>query len=358
MYRCYSHGNPPNDPVDVDLDGNVRPEGPGFDMGCYEYGYSIPAITSYTPTSGGEGTVVTITGTDFTGATEVKFGATDAASFSVDSLVQITAVVGTGSTGKVSVSTPGGTAVSEDDFNYHGPQIPIGWNIFNAHVADGSLATKILVWILDGFIGTLPDDIDTITVTGPNGLLPYTKEDFVYKAFFNPPWSGYLGRFALTIPGSPTLGEYTVNVVSGTSESGIRKDVQTVNRSIPIIDTATFSPGNGATVSSKTPSFSWEGIDYSEAPVYYQLQIMDMSNHLVCFSAREKGMVAWTLPVGVLTPGETYQWRVMTADDSNYNRIQNRSYTDWFTFTMAGTLTHNALPAIDGGTPWAQLPGR
>ncbi len=228
--------------------------------------------------------------------------------------------------------------------------IPIAWSIFNAHEADGSLVTRILVWILDGFTGTLPGALDTITVTGPSGVLPYTKANFTYKTFTNPPWSGLWGSFDLTLPGSPALGEYTVNVVSGTNQSGIQKDVQTANRSIPIIDTATFTPGNGATVSSKTPSFSWVGIDYSEAPIYYQLQIEDMLGNYVYFSPREKGMVAWTLPVGILTPGETYQWRVMTSDDSDYTRIQNRSYTEWFTFTMAGTLTHGALPAIDGGS--------
>lgn len=76
-----------------------------------------PTIESFSPTSGGPGTTVVIIGTNFTG-TEVKFGGTDAASFTVDSTTQITAVVGSGSTGKVTVTTDSGTATSAEEFTY------------------------------------------------------------------------------------------------------------------------------------------------------------------------------------------------------------------------------------------------
>ncbi len=70
----------------------------------------LPTITSFTPTSAGTGTTVTITGTNFTGATAVSFGGTAATSFSVVSATSITAVVAGGTSGSVSVTTPGGTA--------------------------------------------------------------------------------------------------------------------------------------------------------------------------------------------------------------------------------------------------------
>ena len=78
----------------------------------------VPSIISFTPTSGSTGTTVTITGTNFTGATAVKFGGTDAQSYTVDSSTQITAVVGNGSSGNVTVTTPGGTATSASAFTY------------------------------------------------------------------------------------------------------------------------------------------------------------------------------------------------------------------------------------------------
>lgn len=76
-----------------------------------EFGISPPpTITSFTPTSGSIGTTVTITGTNFTGATAVSFGGTAATSFIVVSATSITAVVGSGASGNVSVTTPDGTA--------------------------------------------------------------------------------------------------------------------------------------------------------------------------------------------------------------------------------------------------------
>ena len=81
----------------------------------------MPAITSFTPTFGGAGTSVVITGSNFTGATGVKFGGTAASSFNVDASTQITATVGSGATGKVSVTTPNGTATSVDAFTFYQP---------------------------------------------------------------------------------------------------------------------------------------------------------------------------------------------------------------------------------------------
>lgn len=73
-------------------------------------GPPVPAITAFTPTSAGPSTTVTITGSGLTGATAVSFGGTAATSFTVVSATSITAVVGSGASGSVSVTTPGGTA--------------------------------------------------------------------------------------------------------------------------------------------------------------------------------------------------------------------------------------------------------
>src|SRR5207245_1365405 len=69
-----------------------------------------PTIASFTPTNGPVGTGVTISGTNFTGASAVRFNGS-AASFSVTSATTIPATVPAGATtGPVSVTTPGGTA--------------------------------------------------------------------------------------------------------------------------------------------------------------------------------------------------------------------------------------------------------
>ncbi len=82
-----------------------------------------PSVTSISPASGpaSGGTSVTITGTNFTGATAVTFGNTPAGSFTVNSASQITATspAGTG-TVDIRVTTPGGTSATSaaDQFTY------------------------------------------------------------------------------------------------------------------------------------------------------------------------------------------------------------------------------------------------
>jgi hypothetical protein len=83
-----------------------------------------PAVTSLSPSQGptAGGTSVTITGTNLTGASAVKFGATNATGFTVDSPTQITATAPAGSAGTVdvTVTTAGGSSAntSADDYTY------------------------------------------------------------------------------------------------------------------------------------------------------------------------------------------------------------------------------------------------
>lgn len=76
-----------------------------------------PSISSFNPTSGVVGTLVTITGANFIGATQVTFNGVAAGSFTVFSNASLTASVPAGaSTGVIGVTAPGGTATSVDDF--------------------------------------------------------------------------------------------------------------------------------------------------------------------------------------------------------------------------------------------------
>jgi hypothetical protein len=75
-----------------------------------------PAITSFAPAIGAVGTGVTITGTNFTGATTVSFGGR-AATFTVSNSGTITATVPAGAiTGPIVVTTLDGTATSASSF--------------------------------------------------------------------------------------------------------------------------------------------------------------------------------------------------------------------------------------------------
>src|SRR5205823_5461699 len=75
-----------------------------------------PAITSFSPTSGPAGIIVTIGGTNFMAATTVTFNGT-AAAFTVMSDVAIQATVPAGATtGPLGVSATDGTATSATNF--------------------------------------------------------------------------------------------------------------------------------------------------------------------------------------------------------------------------------------------------
>jgi hypothetical protein len=104
----------------------TTPDGTSSTSGFDSFSYTpAPAVSSVSPASGPEsgGTSVAITGNDLAGATDVDFGATAAAAFTVDSATQITATSPAGSgTVHVTVTTPGGTSAagSDDSFAYFG----------------------------------------------------------------------------------------------------------------------------------------------------------------------------------------------------------------------------------------------
>lgn len=77
---------------------------------------SAPTINGFSPSSGPIGTIVSISGTNFTDVTEVAFNGV-LAEYSVESASLIRAIVPSGATsGKITVTTPGGTATSKQNF--------------------------------------------------------------------------------------------------------------------------------------------------------------------------------------------------------------------------------------------------
>jgi hypothetical protein len=75
-----------------------------------------PAITKFSPSSGPVGTVVTITGTHLSGASAVTFNGKQG-TISTDNSTKIKVTVPSGATtGKIKVTTAGGTATSATNF--------------------------------------------------------------------------------------------------------------------------------------------------------------------------------------------------------------------------------------------------
>jgi uncharacterized protein YhjY with autotransporter beta-barrel domain len=124
----------------------TTPGGTGTGTGLFTY-VAAPTVTGVSPTSGptAGGTSVTITGTNFTGATAVMFGANPAASYTVDSATQITATSPAGSAGVVdiTVTTVGGTSATgaADQFTYVAAPTVTGVSPTSGPTAGGTSVT-------------------------------------------------------------------------------------------------------------------------------------------------------------------------------------------------------------------------
>ena len=179
---------------------------------------------------------------------------------------------------------------------------------------DGSSHAIIDIVIGNEFKGALPDEIDTITVTGPKGDLTFAKEDFNYNPQFRDFW--------IRIPGTPETGTYTFTVTSG-NRSGSVTDTQSNLRTLPIPDTRTCSPTEGETITMKSPHFSWGGVD-ADTPLFYRIDVLDMEGNYIFRSSYIKDMLSVRLPPDVLEEGQAYRWRVRVADGSNWIKVNNQ----------------------------------
>jgi hypothetical protein len=138
-----SFGTSPAPPFQVTSDSQIQTTSPAHSAGTvdvtvtspagtsamspadqFTYVTPAPTVTGVSPNSGttAGGTPVTITGTNFSGASAVSFGGSPATSFTVNSATQITATSPAHALGTVdvTVTTPGGTSptTAADRFTY------------------------------------------------------------------------------------------------------------------------------------------------------------------------------------------------------------------------------------------------
>jgi len=212
------------------------------------------------------------------------------------------------------------------------PGISIVGNVIYVRPPDNSFNTQIEIVIGDNFSGKLPDDIDSITAsfTDLNGITsPLTLPQYRYFEQFKDFW--------FTLPGPPAKGKYTFTVTSK-GIIGTAVDFQSINRTIPLPDIKSLSPGDGQTLTSKTPTFSWAAVEYPDAEIYYRLVIDDLAGKRVYGTGRVQNMLSQTVPEGILKPGQTYRYRVRAMDSADWVEMQNRSDCRWVTIKMAETL--------------------
>jgi IPT/TIG domain len=174
-----------------------------------------PVVSSINPTSGttAGGTLVTITGTLFTGATAVDFGSTPATNVTVvnDTTITADSPAGTG-TVDVTVTTPGGTSPTSpaDEFTFVAPPVPA---VTGVSPTSGPAAGGTLVTITGtGFTGATAVDFRTTAATS------FTVVNDTTITADSPPGIGGVADVTVTTPGgtSPTspVDEFTYVIPS------------------------------------------------------------------------------------------------------------------------------------------------
>ena len=199
-----------------------------------------PIVTGLNPSTGPAtgGTTVAITGTNLTGATAVKFGATNATNFTVNTATSITATAPPGATGTVdvTVTTTGGTSATgaTDKYTYvggptvtsispaagpssGGTAVTINGTLLSSPsaVRFGGIpattftpisATKITAVAPPG-TGTV--DVTVVTIGGTSGTS--AADQFTYQhpptASINSPANNQTFAFNQSVPTSFTCGE-------------------------------------------------------------------------------------------------------------------------------------------------------
>jgi hypothetical protein len=196
---------------------------------------AAPAVTGVAPTSGpaGGGTSVVITGSAFTGATTVKFGAVNATAVTVNNAGQITATSPAGAAAgpvHVTVTTPGGTssAGAGDQFTY----VQAAPAVTSVSPATGSTGGGTVVTITGtNFTPGTPTvafganagavtafSATSITVTAPAGAAGQVHVVVTAPAGSSPTGTSDLFTYATGNPGPPTVGG--TSPLSGPSAGG------------------------------------------------------------------------------------------------------------------------------------------
>ncbi|MDQ2772713.1 MAG: M12 family metallo-peptidase, partial [Bacteroidota bacterium] len=190
-----------------------------FDISNANFTISTPApgptITSFTPTGGLAGTVVTVLGSNFTGATQVAFNGTAATIFSVSSATQLTATVPAGATtGPIRVTAPSGVGTSGLAFTVAPPP------------------TIVSFAPTSGYVGSV------VTLTGTNftGASQVTFNGVAAISFT----VNSATQITATVPASATTGPVGVTTAVSTATSATSFTV------VPAPVVASFTPARSA----------------------------------------------------------------------------------------------------------------
>ena len=207
-------------------------------------------------------------------------------------------------------------------------RIPITGVIHQVNRLGRAPYTYIDIQVGEEFTGQLPEAIDTILVTGPNGKLFLGLEDFSFLADKRLFWA--------SLPGSPASGAYEFSVTSG-ALAGTARVVRTDPYAMPVAFVKADYPAPEASVTCPSPIFSWSAVG-GEPSHYYQLQIQDAQKLEVFRSAFMRDQFTFRPPPRLFERGKGYRWRVRVTDADQWLEIKNRSHSPWQGFTLSSSF--------------------
>ena len=185
----------------------------------------LPAITDFSPTIAVAGTPVTITGTNFeptAGNNKSKFNVTLASITSATSTSIATTVPAGGTSGRISVSTPAGTAVSSNDFfvppaPYTAADVASTGRMAYSESKSLTLGTanKIGLVVFDGVAGQRASINVTSSTISSTVLTIYSPTGVAVGSATVNTSGGYLETSIL-----PTTGTYTILIDPSSTYTG------------------------------------------------------------------------------------------------------------------------------------------
>ena len=331
---------------------------------------SAPTFTSFTPLTGPVGTSVTITGTNLTGVSAVRFNGIAAATFAVVSATQATATVPPGaSNGTIAVTTPGGTATSAASFTLSAPTItsftpltgPVGTSVTitgtnltgaTAVSFHGTAATSFTVGSVTSITVTVPAGATTgtIAVTTPGGTAT-SAASFTVTASATPtitsftPGSGAVGT-SVTITGTNLTGASVVAFHGTAATSFTVGSVTQITATVPsgattgtiAVTTAggTATSADTFTVNASTQIIANHSIvaDFDKIPAEYMTAVKKM---LVYFPGESHSEAYRTGMTMLQTSYPAYACNVATGEayTDQYVRVNSYGWIGeawWFTW--------------------------
>lgn len=327
-----------------------------------------PTVTSLSPSSGpvAGGNSVVLTGTNFTGATAVAFGATPAAGFTVDSATQITATAPAGTAGNVfvTVTTAGGTSVTAAGNQYSYVALPV---VSSVSPALGTTAGGTSVTITGtGFTGASAvsfgatpatsytvDSATQITATAPAGA--QGTIDVTVTTVGGSSATGASTRFTYAAAPTATTGVASSITATGATIAGTASDngAETTlsfeyGQTISYGSTATATPGTlSAGAGSTAVSGSLSGLTCN-TPYHFRLKAV---NGVATTNGLDASFTTAACPPSATTNAAS----ALTATAATLNATVNDNGAatnvgfEWGTSTSYGNLASASPATVNAG---------